>query len=572
MATPYTYPTTLQLELLSVLTTQPRRWIRLPFPAKINYSRRPVEDVFESDTSRLFITRRAPDAIDLSLDLDSGQIGRDVMEQIEELRRMNVPVYVYPRWPGTTQYLWPLRRNVAGDPASATYTGTIGTDTTMYMVRGSASRGVFLEAVDPSNPVILPGIYTGEHIESHFPLGQGVGIFAPRKNEVKNSLFGDITAYVPANWTAAGGTPGTDQGVLTTSWIGTPALWLWGQSNNWISDAISITAGKRMAVSFAWKCDGVIKVKLEYNSGTNVDIALGPGAGYYQAQHVSPPGATTVQIVVCNSTGSTYGEFAAPQILCGASNNDATPYFLGGTGTGVLAGLMQCRARVASLDIEPHLGYSAGGSFEGYGLTAISGYFQPCWEENFGANYGIAALTNSRNGKTIGCEMSKQAGDPWMYLRTTQDGGVESSQTVSHTRGDTYAFCLYCGQKSVLDTIVLGVKAAKVGTPGTIYTSESTSGIYRSTCFDGVRIGETDTDDTGLDGIVGGYCVHSIQYADIASLLGLMAHPAYTDLWRATIGKQYRILPNLSPSPWQRQYWGGAGTSPSIELTQYREL
>src|SRR5574344_247428 len=100
MATPYTYPTTLQLELLSVLTTRPRRWIRLPFPAKINYSRRPVEDVFESDTSRLFITRRAPDAIDLSLDLDSGQIGRDVMEQIEELRRMNVPVYVYPRWPG----------------------------------------------------------------------------------------------------------------------------------------------------------------------------------------------------------------------------------------------------------------------------------------------------------------------------------------------------------------------------------------------------------------------------------------------------------------------------------------
>lgn len=571
MSSAYTYPTTLQLELLSVLSSEPRRWVRLPFAARVNYGRRPVEDVFESDTSRLFVTRRAPDAIDLSLDLDSGQLSRDVMEQIEELRRMNVPVYVYPRWPGTTQYLWPLRRNVVGDPVSCTYTGTLGTGTTMYMVRDSASRGVFLEAVDPTNPVILPGVYTGEHIESHFPLGQGVGIFAPRTNLVKNALFGSVTGNVPVNWTASGGTPGTDQGVLTTSWIGTPALWLWGQSNRWTSDAIALTAEKRMAVSFAWKCDGVIKITLDYDAGTDVDITLGPGAGYYQAQHVAPFTSASVQIIVRNSTGSTYGEFSAPQILAGSTDNDANPYFLGGTGTDKRGSLSQCRARAAALDIEPHLAYS-GSTYQGYGLMAISGYVQPCWESNFGANYGIAALTNSRTGKTIGCEFSKHAGDLGMFLRATQDGGSEATQSVAHSRGDTYAFCLYCGQKDLATAMVLGVQCAKVGTPGTIYTAETTSGIYRSTCFDGVRIGETDTDDTGLDGIVGGYCVHSIKHADIAVMLAMMANQAYTDLWRATMGKQYRILPNLSPSPWQRQYWGGAGTSPSIDLTQYREL
>ena len=566
------YSSTLELELLSVLSTQPRRWVRLPFRAKVAYSRRPVEDVFESDTSRLFVTRRAPDAIDLSLQLDNGQLGREVMEQIEELRRMNVPVYVYPRWPGTTQYLWPLRRNANGDPANLTYTGTLANDdTTLYNVRASASRGVFLEAVGPSNPVILPGIYTGEHVENTFPLGQGVGVFAPRANLVKNSLFGDVTANVPANWTAPAGTPGTDMGVLTTSWIGTPALWLWGQHNRWVSASIALTAEKRIAVSFGWKCDGVLKVTLNYDAGTDEDILLGPGAGYYQAQHVAPATSATVTLAVVNSTGSTYGEFSAPQILAGNSDNDATPYFLGSSGLDTRGGLTSTRLRAASLDIEPHLAYS-GGSYQGYGLTAISGYIQPAWEANFGASYGIAALTNSRTGKTIGCELSKSAGDLGMFFRVTQDGGVEMSSSVAHSRGDAYAFCLYCGQKSVSDAMVLGVKAAKVGTPGTIVTAETTSGIYRSTCFDGVRVGETDTDDACLDGIVGAYCIHSITHTDIATLLGAMASQDYTDLWRATMGKQYRILPNLSPSPWQRQYWGGAGTSPSIELTQYREL
>lgn len=566
-----TYSSTLELDIVSALSSRPRRWVRLPFRAKVGYSRRPVEDVFESDTSRLFVTRRAPDAIDLSLQLDSGQLSREVMEQLEELRRMNVPVYIYPRWPGTTQYLWPLRRNENGDPSDLTYTGTLGTGTTMYMVRASASRGVSLEPVDPTNPVILPGVYTGEHIENTFPFGQGVGVFAPRTNQVKNSLFGDITSYVPANWTASGGTPGTDQGVLTTSWLGTPALWLWGQSNRWTSDAITVTAKKRMAVSFGWKCDGVIKITLDFDAGTDIDITLGPGAGYYQGQHVIPMTATTVSMIVRLSTGSTYGEFSAPQIICGSADNDANAFFLGGSGSSRRGSLTQCRLRVASLDIEPHLGY-VGGSYEGYGLTAISGYVQPAWEENFGASYGLAALTNSRTRKSIAAEISKHAGDLGMFLRAIQDTGVEVSTSMTHTRGDTYAFCLYCGQKGVSDTIVLGVKAAKVGTPGTIYTAESTSGIYRYTCFDGVRIGETDTDDTGLDGIVGAYCVHSIKHSDIAVLLASMASQDYTDLWRATMGKQYRILPNLSPSPWQRQYWGGAGTSPSIELTQYREL
>lgn len=572
MSTPPTYSNTLQLELLSVLSTKPRRWVRLPFPAKVAYSRRPVEDVFESDTSRLFVTRRAPDAVDLSLQLDSGQISRDVMEQIEELRRMNVPVYVYPRWPGASEYLWPLRRNVKGDPSDLTYSCALGTGTTMYMVRASASRGAFLEEVDPTTaPVIMPGVYTGEHLESAFPLGQGVGIFSPRINQIKNSLFGAITSYVPAHWTATVGTPGTDMGVKTDSWIGVPCLWIWGQSNIWTHDAIPVTAEKRFALSFAWKCDGVLQLAIDYDAGTDVNIILGPGAGYYQAQITAPATAATATLKFRLSTGATYGEIAAPQLLAGAADTDANPYFLGSSGSLTRGGLTACNARVASLDIEPHLAYVAG-TYEGYGLIAISGYFQPCWEANFGAHYGLAALINAQTGLSIGAEMSKNAGDIGMFLRATQDGTVEASISVPHTKGDAYAFCLYCGQKSALAPIVLGVAAAKVGMPGTIYTAESTSGVNSYTCFTDVRIGETDTAGEALDGIVGGYCVHSIKHADIAVMLAQMANQDYTDLWRNTIGKQYRILPNLSPSPWQRQYWGGAGTSPSIELTQCREL
>jgi len=159
MSTPWTLASTIELDLLTCLTTRPRQWVRLPFRARPTFTRRPVEDVFESDASRLFVTRRAPDAIDISLDLAGGQLSRAVEEQLEEIRRMNAPVYVYPRWPGTTQYLWPLRRTVNGDPTDATYTGTLAnTDTTAYMVRASASRGVSLEAIDPTSPVVLPGV------------------------------------------------------------------------------------------------------------------------------------------------------------------------------------------------------------------------------------------------------------------------------------------------------------------------------------------------------------------------------------------------------------------------------
>lgn len=579
MSTPWTLPTEIELELLTCLTSRPRQWVRLPFRARPTFTRRPVEDVFESDTSRLFVTRRAPDAIDVSLDLGGGHLSRDVMEQIEEIRRMNAPVYVYPRWPGTTQYLWPLRRNLYGDPTDAMYTGTLANAaTTMYAVRASASRGVSLVEVDPTSPVILPGVYTNESRETAFPLGQGVGIFKPRTNHVKNSLFGDVTAYVPANWTATAGTPNTDMGVLTDSWIGTPALWLWGQSSIWTSGSILVTAEKQLALSFGWKCDGVLTVKVNFDAGTDITISVGPGSGYYRAQHGIPATATSCTLVVQGGSGMTYAEFSAPQIITGAKKDDGDGCFYGSSGNNTRGGLTTCTARAASLDIEPHLNASTPGIPDGYGILAVSGYVQPLWPENCGSPYGIVELRNSRNGpSTISAAFAKAEGDLEMFLKVYIDGVVQTTQSVSHTRGDAYAFVFYSGRKSVLGSPVevLGCQFAKVGTPGTVYTAEDTTPAEMYMCFDEVRIGEADVDGESncmLDGIVGGYAVHSIRHTDIAGLVAQMANRDYVDLWRNLYARQYRILPQLSPSPWGRQLWGGVGTSPVINLQQYREL
>jgi hypothetical protein len=572
-------PTTLELDILTALTTRPRLWTRLSFPAKVTFSRRPVEDVFESDASRLFVTRRAPDAIDLTLDLDEGQLTREQEETLEEIRRLNAPVYVYPRWPGTAQYLWPLRRTVYGDPADATYTGTlVDAYTTVYMVRASTSRGIYLQAIDPTSPVVMPGVYAAEHVETPFPLGQGIALLKPRANKVLNSLFGAITSYVPANWTATAGTPNTDMGVLATSWLGVPALYLWGQSVIWTSDSISLTGGTSIALSFGYKCDGVLTVTLNYDAGTDAVISVGPGAGYYRAQVTVPVAATAATIVVKGSTGMTYGEFAAPQIVAAATGDDGEGVFYGAAGSGKKGALTACICRAASLDIEPHLGERTPGTPDGYGITAISGYIQPLWKENTGSPYGIAELRNTRNGpSTVSAAFSKAPGDLGMFLKIYIDGAVANTQSISHTRGDTYAFVLYSGRQQILGSPVatVGCQVAKVGTPGTIYKAEDVTPTYAYTCFNEVRIGEADVDDKTnciADAICGGYCVHSVRYTDIAGMVAMMANRDYVDLWRQIAGRQYRMLPQLSPSPWQRQTWGGVGTGPVIELQQYREL
>lgn len=577
MSSTWTMPTTLELDLLTCLTTRPRRWVRLPFRAKISLNRRPIEDVFESDTSRLFLTRRAPDAIDAVLELDSGQLTRDVMEQIEEIRRMNAPVYVYPRWPGPTQYLWPLRRNLSGDPTDAAYVGTVGTSTTVYSVRASASRGVSLEAVDMTSPVVLPAVYTSETIESAFPLGQGLGIFKPRSNLVKNSLFGSLTAYVPANWTATAGTPNTDMGVLTTSWLGVPALWMWGQTAIWTAASISLTADMQLGISFGWKCDGVMTVKVNYDAGTDVTISVGPGAGYYRAQLAVPGVAASATIAVQGSTGMTYAEFSAPQIISGSFKNDANSFFVGSTGLNTRGTISACTMHATGLDIEPHQGEATPGSPDGYGMTAISGYVQPAWGQNFGTVYGLATLRGSRNGpSSVAAGFEKVAGDLGMFLKVYENGTAAATQSIDHTLGDTYAFLLYTGRKMVTGSPVevLGCSIAKVGTPGTVSTAEKTS-AEGYTCFDQVYLGEAVvTHQTGnaLDGIIGGYAVHSVRYVDIPLLVAQMANRDYVDLWRNLYSRQFRILPQLSPSPWERQKWGGYGTSPVINLQQYRDL
>ncbi len=573
MTIPWSAKSRLALDLVTSASAGPRRWVRLPYPARVAFTPRPVEDLFETDSGRIYTTRRGPDAIDLTIDLGGGHIPRAVMEQIEDIRRSGAPVYVYPRWPGSAQYLWPLSNGLRGDPMDLSVASDNVPGSVLYALRASAAHGgAALVPVDISRPVLQSGVYCSPGVEAPFPLGRGVYAGRLCSNELRNTLFGDVSGGAPADWTAAGGTPGVDMGVLPDSWLGPPALWIHGQNATWASATTSYSKPQTCYnLAFGWLCDGQMRVSLMYNAGASDIITVGPGAGYYRGYFARSEMFTSIRLVAQLHSGATYGELIAPRGNIGQAVS--TGLFIGSAGAGTTVWRKE-EISASGLHIEAPAA----------GLLCVSGYVMPAWADHNEQQHGLVMLANTRQGTTVGCALGPGP-SPGMatHLTVTQEENIVGRVSFNdafgfHARGDAYAFCLYMGRGDDSNpiigcTLARIVTSSTVGSPGMALDTGCYGTIAPCGAFDEIRPGETNAAFTYLDGLLGGYAVHSLPSRAAASTyVRQMADPNYVDLWRNLYARQYRILPQISPSRWQRQMWGGTDSGATITLQQVREL
>lgn len=556
----WTAPSALGLDIVSAVSTQPNRWTRCNIMGQLGYTHEPNEILFKASTGRLFQTRFAGDSVQCQI--TQGACDRQTMQMLEEFRRLGTPVYIYPALPGTIQGFWPLRNGVGGDPDPLVYSSSLGNAaTTVYLLDADTRRGVYFREIDPSVIQIRGGLPYGSYIgvQGEFCMGRGAYLWKEWTNHVKNSLFGDLTSYVPANWTQSGGTAGTDCGVRDGV-FGLPALWIWGTGVTWSSAWFSVNAGTISALSFATYTDGSMTVTLETDV-TRYTKTVGPGGAYTTEDFDIPAAATKARFVVAQTAG-TWGEFSAPQALGGLTgfDNSFTPYFLGSSGTGTTGNVNPSSLTLTGQNFAPQGGTGM--------CLAVCGYYMPTLgADTEGPTNGLVCLQNTTQGKSISLEASDFGTGLKLHIR--QDDVIKaSSSTWLPGAGMSNAWSLLAGWTTTPAYHLYGGLAQVNDAPSVTVSCDTATSVDPLTMFDKISVGQTQADSTQCDGIIGGVHVATIPYASRESWLRFIAHRNHTDLWRNHYGRQYRILLNdMSPMPWTRNTWRG-----TLVLEQLREL
>jgi len=560
----WTTPSTLEWDIIGAVYNRPNRWVRANITGVLEYGHEPKESVFEASSGRKYVTKLGED--DLPLSISCGAIDRATKQMLEEFRRQGTPVYVYPSIPGTPQAFWPLRNGVGGDPADLVYTGAIGNvNSTLYLIEADTRSGYYFRAVDPSTVQIRGSVPIGAGQDSPFCMGRGAYLWKDWTNRVKNSLFGDLTTYIPANWTAAGGTPGTDCGVKAAGVFGVPTLYMWGTGISYTSAWFNVTAATIAALSFVSFTDGSMTVEVDYDNGTSDTTTVGPGTTYTQKDVTIAATASKARLIVTMSAG-TWGEFGAPQVLGAGTglDNSFTPYFIGSFGSGTVGEVDDASLTLTGQHYLPQGGANV--------CLAVMGYWQPGFgafdTATDGPTNGLCALENTTQGSSISLEASNFSA-AGLKLHVRQGGTIKGSSAAwIQGVGMSYAWMLMTGWTGTSTYHLYGAIAQVNDAPAITEKVDVTASVNPYTNFDKIDIGRIASARTMCDGIIGGVCVATIPYADKVAWLTFMANRNYTDLWRNHYGRQYRILMNdMSPLPWNRQIWRG-----TIHLEQVREL
>jgi hypothetical protein len=332
-------------------------------------------------------------------------------------------------------------------------------------------------------------------------------------------------------------------------------MWIWGTSNDWVSDSVTAAAGKHFLVSFGWRTDGEIQVKLNYTGGTPDQLmTVGPGAGYFTGNYTSPASTTDVAFEWGLNSG-TYGELCAPQILTIGSMvtslNSPIGAFLGASGDGKTAEISTATDAYVDVDMEAH--YDS--------MLAVSGYVRPSTRlgSHTEGSFGLAALQNRNSGKSLAAELSVDSGT--LKLRLKRNGSYVDSTAFTDS-GDVLAFCLYGGGTSGSRNIGCRLRAVD---GDTTYTAESSSGEILQV-WNRLRIGRTEAANSQVNGLAGGYYAHSIEYADLDTHIEELANSDSIDIYRNTAGRLYRVANiGLQPHQFHRGYYAGTISFEQVE-------
>jgi len=514
------------------------------------------ESEFIADGGDITIHRHGEDHIDLQL---TGRfMSLEDRKIFSELRRRDVPAYIYSAAPGALLHTCPLIRGVKGDPSDGTYTGAVASGTTVYIPDSDHSQQVYMVETDfATTPPIARGIERDQMLENELsdelPLGAGVAILSKAKNSVKNSGLDDDGTDV-YNWilSGAGGADGVTR-LEKTGWMGVRSLQIWG-SNVWSQGAIDVSsaAGDWIAISFGWKSDNELTCNLYWDGSftPNATYTRSGGSGYYRTSIQVPPGVSALMIEFENGTGSTYSEVCAVQVMLGDTTYGGKRFYYGyleGYGNNVQGQITASRLQYSGAYQAAMWPMAAGSD----SVLVVSGYVQPLIKFYKAIEpQRILGFYNTLTGKELECQLKYDGSDYKMYLRANATA-LSNVVLSGAAYGDTFFVALAVGFEA--GTAYKRVYVRKVG-GDTTYMAEHSGLTNFYTIYNLLNIG------TDFAGNLGANCLFQdvnvwvgcyTPCSAVSTHVEYKANPRYLKENMLTCGRQYRFHPEFTPETFE---------------------
>lgn len=507
--------------------------------------------------------------MDLSIACPSIDYG--VVQMLEEMDRMDIPVMVYAGLPGNLQFMHPLNatENHLPSGASVTRSLSLGSGTTLYLPLPDAAYGYYWQPYEAGTPPLIPGIVTDNCQMTRFPLGRGYAMPPVSKNLLKMSNLNSIltTTPMPADgwrWgTSAADVWGTDSGQKASPWHDGYSYWTKSTTTVLRSYKFDIAGNtKDMRFSLMYRIDGELLVELNDSSGTLLDsLTLASGSGFYEFTFGTISGSTTDCYIDFTLSSGNYMEVACPQLINGGADFPPTSHHFLGTDTAV-QGSITGSELVAEGDFGADSISNQFISANNDGVVAVGGIIQPMWDDD-----------NVSTKCTVGQVEQNGVGD--VELRFNYDGisslrfqlrtggtGRDTDGVTGHRKGDVYAWALYTGKRD--NAAICGFYAKRLRDGATYSGSYAGGPAFIGSAW----WGSTDTEGDNVGAIVGGHWIAPMNVGDVVNLVASMGDADLLDFYRRTCNRVYYIdRIEGRPDQFNRTLWNA-----NIILTQKEEF
>jgi len=550
----YTQASSLTCDIVTEVGTQPRifqRLNRLPIPV-VELS--PNEERLELANGNVEVFRLGEDRRTIKLGVT--KLSAENVRILEEVRRRGLRIYIYPHISGSIQAYYPLCIGYGGDSKNLSYNGSIDANTVVYIPEADAGAGWYLKEYDYETGIFSNNIPTAAGTSAELTLGRGALLLRPRENSVDNSLLGDVTSGVPADWDyTEPASPPTTGGVITSGWMGVPAVWTSDRHFQWRSDLMTCPpAGKYMAFSYGWRCDGSIEVALNFVGVSTTTFTHTAGSGYEHQEVEVPAGACLgIRLEVNITAGSaTYGEFTAPQLVKSDTEDiKYYPAFMGSSGTGTTG-------EIDDTDLEGTGTFGADlyhseVAVENDTAVMISGLVAPLYPVNTDDRVRpVFTLRNNNTGNDV--MLAILEGSTSTKITVYQNNVLKAEGNFTHTLGSEYVAALVVGFNNGTYTVSGSIR--EVGGTSTT-TCTATAGLEPLCHFNMVTIGTEYGSEETANGIISEVVISAADWDETSTAMERLSDTDNLDMYRMTRGRLFSIIPQLSPSPWERKYWDG---------------
>ena len=532
--------------------------------AQLTVTERKNENRIELAGGRMDIYKLGDVRKDLSLKITGSDV--ETERVIEEIINRNIPVYLYPRAGGNLQLNVPLVRGIGIDPidaATATFTLTTSTGTTVYMPRADSGHGIYLEAIDTAAP-LLDGVWTGNGTSAQIPTGRGMPFFMEHENLILDSLMGSITYVAPytagSEWgayTSASDVWGTDHGTRDSIHCADAATyWTTSATTTFRSYNISLVSTSPVNISFCYRVNGSMSVILR-DSGASAlwSKAVSSGAGRIQESWLSNVTGAGAYLEFTLASGS-YMEVDCVQVIHSTSV-DVTEYypFLGTT-----SGATEAEVTGNTLIIDCDMGadsvaYTAT-TADRDGALLASGYLQPMFGSGYESEGGTFVEFRARSGATK-ARLHYTGGALKFQLFT--GGTARASTTITgHVLGDTYAWGLWTGYADGTPATRLYAVRLRDDTAYTCNYAFAAMFPYR------IILGNDVNGTQQADAILAAVTVESMSWDSCATAVDRLADCSVLNVIRDTVGRWYTLDRAISPKKYKSD--ANAGTLIATEV------